>query len=691
MFFYQCVNGKPLKELARIDKQVVVIGRSAECDLVIKAHGVSRTHCRITEQGQAFVVEDLGSSLGTLLDGREVTKPGLVGSAVPVKIGELEFIVSESPLSLSKELKTTSMIIDAYLEQFPDATPLLKKALEKVIGEITTLYDLARQINCEAESSRIFSNIMDKISAFFGVKRGFIMIVDNKGQYKPVVVKEVEEYFAGDEVALSKTIATKVIRSGEPFITGNAGADKNLDMSVSIVQYQIHSVLCVPLKAGVKIVGLVYLETDKDQPAFSRKDLYFLQAIGEHIAIILEKERLYSELAEKRVTDEQLRLAQKIQYSILPVELPEFPGIFIDSHCEFAKEIGGDFYDAIRLDRNRVALLIGDVSGKGIPSALLATMGKGIFRAILADPTGPGAALTKANRLIYGEIQGLFKKMFITFFLAVYDAEKRELTYSSAGHETAFIARGNEIIELPAQGMPLAVSQEEVYREQSVELHEGDLFFVYTDGIPELKNSSEEFFEIFRLKELLVKNLKRRELKRELSSGINEFRKGADLSDDLTYLAMALAPELTLKISMPAELTGVEAAAERAEQFLSSHSVDSEVIDEMVIILYEALSNAVKYGRQGPDFEVDLSVQLLNNKIKTTVRNTKDRMTAIPALNLKKLMQDRTAGKRGLPLILNLSSRAFFEYDEEYTLFTFYKNLDRKTGKEEDRGNHHQA
>ncbi|MDD2715482.1 MAG: SpoIIE family protein phosphatase [Candidatus Wallbacteria bacterium] len=672
MYFYESINGKPVREIARPQKDIVVLGKNPDCDLVLKLRGISRHHCRIVFESGQFFIEDTGSTLGTFLEKKEVLEKTRIRDLSPVSIGELEFVVSEIPLSFAKELKTTRMIIESYLEQFPDFPAEFKKALEKVISEISTLYDIARQINSEEQSQQIFNHIMDKISSFFGVKRGFIMLLNKEGKYKPVSIKEVEDYFDEGEYHLSKTIVNKVLQSGEGFFTANAAADTGLEMAKSVIQYQIHSVICVPLVSGNRRLGLIYLETESEQPPFKVKDLYFLQAIAEHLAIILDKERLYNELAENKVISEQLHLAQEIQYSCLPAELPEVDGMYFDAHCEFARETGGDFYDLMELDGGRLAFLVGDVSGKGIPSALLSTMGKGIFRAVLSEARSPSQVLCTANRILYQEIKGLFQKMFITLFIGIYDHKKRELTYSSAGHESGYIVRGKELLELPTQGMPLGVNNDSSYTEGKQVLEEQDLVFIYTDGIPEMKNSSGEFYETEKLQKFILEKTPANLLKKKLIRNLAEFQGEADLSDDLTFLYLTLAPELTYVAEMPCDLKTLDDFVRSAETFLTSNGVNGEFLDEVVICLYEALTNGLKYGKKG--FPVELKLQILNNKLKAVVKNKKDQMRPIPALNLRTLMDSQTIGKRGLPLVSKLTNEMFFKCDEEDTSFYFYKN-----------------
>jgi len=673
-YFYLCKDSIPFIEIASLDKKIVLIGKSKECDVIIKEGGVSRRHCRIQFNENDNIIEDMNSSLGTYINGTEVTSPQSFSYNEIIKVGSVEIKVSSCPLSIHNKNNSSTLILSTYMEQFKELPDNFRIALEKVIEEITTLYDISKQINSETESSSIFESIIDKVSTFFGVKRGFLMLSDEKDQFKPVVIREVEDYFKNKEYGISSTILSKVLKTGEAFITMNAGNDSSIDISKSIVQFNINSVICVPLKVESKILGVIYLETRGEQRAFNKKDLYFLQTIAEHIAIILKKEKLYIELADKKILEEQIKLANKIQSSIMPVEFPEIDGIFIDSFFEFAKQTGGDFFDVKMIDEDKIAFLMADVSGKGIPSALLATMGKGVFRSILNYSESPAEIFTTANKILYEEIQGLFKKMFITAFMGIYSISDKRLVYTSAGHEPGYVISENGgIIQLDATGVPLGIMPDSLFEEKTVDIKDGDTIFTYTDGITELTDHEENMFEDERLQKLLSECVSPQVLKNYILDNINEFRGNSPLNDDLSFLIICNSNKTSYIDEMKADLKYQDDFIEKAENFLKSLHLIPSIIDELVISLYETITNAVKYGKK--ELTILLKIRVYNSKIKVMVRNPKEELEIEGLKNLKELIENKKTGKRGLPLVFNLNDGFYFEYDEDYTYCYFWKNI----------------
>jgi len=214
------------------------------------------------------------------------------------------------------------------------------------------------------------------------------------------------------------------------------------------------------------------------------------RAFNEMVSGLTDRERMRQELS----------LAREIQHTLLPQELPALPGWQLCAHYQPAREIGGDFYDFIPLPDDCLGLVIGDVSGKGIPAALVMATARSLLRAAAQRLASPGAVLEQVNDLLHPDIP---PKMFVTCLYAVLDPDSGHLQFANAGHDLPYQQQAGRVFELRARGMPLGALPAMRYEEQETQLAPGDYVLFYTDGLVEAHNARQEMFGFPRLKALL--------------------------------------------------------------------------------------------------------------------------------------------------------------------------------------------
>jgi serine phosphatase RsbU (regulator of sigma subunit) len=265
------------------------------------------------------------------------------------------------------------------------------------------------------------------------------------------------------------------------------------------------------------------------------------------IGSCLERKRLRDQLRERlRAIQNELDIAAGIQQSILPREFPPFPQIeAIDLFAEMipAREVGGDFYDFFLVAEDRVGLVIGDVSDKGVPAALFMAVTRTLVKSIALTGCAPGACLEQVNRLLEAENRS---SMFVTLFYAILNFRTGTLEYSNAGHNRPFLMMSNGPVEaLPAaNGIALGVMPEMLFRTETAHLQPGDQLFLFTDGISEAFNEAKEMFSEVRLRECLqaAKGTSTHEVIRHVAEEVRSFVGSAPQSDDLTMLMIGYCP-----------------------------------------------------------------------------------------------------------------------------------------------------
>ena len=237
--------------------------------------------------------------------------------------------------------------------------------------------------------------------------------------------------------------------------------------------------------------------------------------------------------------EEELKRAREIQQMLLPSTLPQLAGVQIAGAWQPAREVGGDYFDVIQLDKNRLGICVGDVAGKGITAALLMANLQASFRAFATSEASPQVVCTKLNKFLCANIAS---GKFVTFFYAVLDADARTLTYENAGHSPGLLLRSDGTTKtLPGGGAVLGALPDWTYQDYTVQLQPGDQLLLSTDGITEAKNAKlEEFGEERLLEAARARNGSVLEVQRAIMQQVTTFC-GGNFRDDATLLVLRIS------------------------------------------------------------------------------------------------------------------------------------------------------
>ncbi len=288
--------------------------------------------------------------------------------------------------------------------------------------------------------------------------------------------------------------------------------------------------LFLPVCSGDEVLGVLRLAGGSTAREYDAEDLEFLTAIGEQVATAANQFRLRHERMESEY-------ALDIQRSLLPRELPQVPGFTIAGAWQPARMVGGDYYDVFPLAETRLALVLADVSGKGMPAALLMSNLQATAKAYAASDLSPSEFCRKINRAV---CQSIAPGKFITFFYAVLDWEARRLTYTNAGHNSPLLTSPDGVCQkLEAGGAVLGVFADGAYEQASIELLPGDRLVLFTDGITEAADSNGQEFGEERLVALLRENaaLSAAGLRDAIMQEVTQFCR-EDFADDATLLTL---------------------------------------------------------------------------------------------------------------------------------------------------------
>ncbi|OPL19864.1 MAG: hypothetical protein AVO35_02510 [Candidatus Aegiribacteria sp. MLS_C] len=302
-----------------------------------------------------------------------------------------------------------------------------------------------------------------------------------------------------------------------------------------------HSAILLPLSTNSGLVGFLVISSKTNGEDFTPEELEMLSSFSAQTALVAENFELLNERLVKQRLEEQLRVARDIQKGLLPGEIPCRPGLEVEALIRFCLEVAGDYYDVIPLDGNRTVLSIGDVAGKGVGSAMLMANLQASLRTTQAMGVTLSEACRQINRIVY---ENTPTEMFISLFMVMIDVDRREMVYVNAGHNPPMLVnRDGETRLLTRGGVLLGVSEDTEYEEAVLSLSDEDLILMYTDGVCEAMDDSEEEFGESRLVGIVVEN--RRKPLAELLQLIQkevESHHGSDrYEDDFTLLAARLS------------------------------------------------------------------------------------------------------------------------------------------------------
>src|SRR6266516_4657275 len=299
--------------------------------------------------------------------------------------------------------------------------------------------------------------------------------------------------------------------------------------------------MAVPLVSQGELVGLLNLGPRLSEQDYSTDDRGLLNTLATQSAPAVRVAQLVqdqqTQARENERIQHELRVAQLIQKTLLPKDLPALPGWKVNAYYQAARQVGGDFYDFIYFDDGRLGLVIGDVTDKGVPAALLMATTRSVLRAVAQRVVAPGQVLERVNEIIHQDIP---PKMFVTCLYAILDPITGQLQYANAGHDLPYhrLFTG-DVAELRATGMPLGLMPGMSYEEKEAVLAPGESVLFHSDGIVEAHNSNREMYGFPRLMKLVGEYDEDSSLKEDVLEDLAEFTgPGWEQEDDITMVTL---------------------------------------------------------------------------------------------------------------------------------------------------------
>jgi serine phosphatase RsbU (regulator of sigma subunit) len=505
-------GGKPGRVELTGDR--VLMGRSPECGLVLDTGAVSRHHAQVVRHNETYLIEDLKSRNGTYVNGNRITEPTPLVDNARIKICEYLFTyhsdVVKPPSKPAIDLVMTEGKGDsATVMSTLDAST--SNGLSGIIVEVRpevklrAMLEISRNLGTVLRVEEVLPKILDSLFKIFPqADRGFILLKDEeKKTLVPKAIKNRREQ-GDDSLKISRTIVKQVMENGQAMLLADASSDSQFNMSQSISDFRIRSIMCVPLtNQAEKPMGIIQVYTEDRRHQFTQEDLDLLLSVASTAAMAVKNAQMHEEILAKARIERELQFAAEVQRGFLPADWPNVPGYGFYAYYEAAYSVGGDYYGFIDLPENRLAISLGDVSGKGMPAAMLMARLSSDIRFSAITAPDPASAVRSVNRSL--SEAGLNDK-FVTLLYMVLDTGKHVLSIVNAGHMPVMLRKRNgEIVEIGEEkaGLPLNVAPDPDYEYEmiSCELEPGTTALVYTDGVSEAMNPAGDLFGFERLRD----------------------------------------------------------------------------------------------------------------------------------------------------------------------------------------------
>ncbi|MDQ6778425.1 MAG: SpoIIE family protein phosphatase [Actinomycetota bacterium] len=410
------------------------------------------------------------------------------------------------------------------------------------------------------------------------------------------------------------------IAPNDPLLAYFQGASGAVDLdaleleSSALLQLKAAGVkLVVPLVSQGELIGVLNLGARLSEQDYSSDDRKLLDNLAAQAAPALRVGQLVREQEAEAVTrqrfEQELEVARLIQQNFLPKELPDLPGWQIAAYYHPAREVGGDFYDVIPLPDGRIGLVVGDVTDKGVPAALVMSATRSVLRASAQRLVEPGIVLERVNEHLFPDMP---EKMFVTCLYGVLDPRSGHLRFANAGHDLPYVKTAQGVVELRARGMPLGLMPGMVYEEKEMTLKLGDSVLLHSDGVVEAHDPDRKMFGFPRLKETVGDAPGGQELIDRVLRDLEVFTgPDAEQEDDITMVTLqrfadpgdppaATSSEgrVLVEFELPSAPGNERQAIELVQSAVEGLGLARARLDRLKTAVGEATMNAMEHGNE---------------------------------------------------------------------------------------------
>jgi sigma-B regulation protein RsbU (phosphoserine phosphatase) len=525
------------------------IGRQADNDLILRDSRASRNHAQIVLENGQYILEDSGSRHGVYVNGERVERQRLQNS------DRIEFGV---PDSYQLVFALDGAELKRLMEQLPGAEQVARTGAGASLAKLRAVLDVARTLQSAFSTQDVLNSVVDAALTVTGAERGFLLLRSKDDLEMKVARDKHGRPLAESELRVPRRVIHRALQQRRELLSMNFDpqASGEIKPEQSVADLDLRSVVCVPLvrinAAGGQdtsvlstandTVGLLYMDTQGVAADLSGGNRELLQTLAIEASTVLENARLLEEERQKQKIEEELSVARTIQQGLLPRGLPS-EGWFRACGSSLAShQVGGDYFDLLEVTDSCWATVVADVSGKGVSSALLASLLQGAFLTTTDSSELMVKQMHRLNRFLNERTQG---GKYATIFDCLLDRGGR-LRYINAGHCAPILISVDGRHEyLEPTAMPVGLLPKAEFPMEQRQLSPGDRIVIYSDGVTEAQNTRNEFFGRKQLREIAVAHAggSSVELHDAVLRALKVFIDSAAQEDDITLVVVEYRPD----------------------------------------------------------------------------------------------------------------------------------------------------
>jgi serine phosphatase RsbU (regulator of sigma subunit) len=464
------------------------IGRSKDNDLTIPDPMLSRHHAELVFGEEGWVLRDLGSRNGTILNDRQVMAPTPLVRGDAIKFGHTQLVFGtpgDTAITISGE-SPTARTLHAL-----DATP------SPEVSQTRLLVEAAREVASHRPSHEVLESLLTLALRATGADRGVVATLDERGRLFPVATVSFE---GRSPAAISESLLSRVLGDGQALIVEDIVSDAQFSKADTLTNAGVRSVLCAPLAAGGQTHGIFYLDSVGKLAAFDPSHMEVVTTLAGMASITLENESAHALADAKRFLEAQLSTAADIQRRLLSPAPPVTPpGFCAGAVLVACQTVGGDLYQFFPWE-DRYGAVVADVSGKGLGAALLMANLHARWESLRTSERPPGTWLNRLNEEL---LQCLPGNRFVTLAFGLADAKREKLLFASAGHTPAMLVNESSDTRLSATGPPLGLFADADFPTVETPFRPGDRLVLYSDGIADQLDHAGKKYGLDRLGEVV--------------------------------------------------------------------------------------------------------------------------------------------------------------------------------------------
>jgi sigma-B regulation protein RsbU (phosphoserine phosphatase) len=535
-----------------LDAGRILVGRHPDCDVVLDAAAVSRQHCALTVTAEEVVAEDLRSRNGTLLNGVPLVAPRRLENGDELAICGHRLIFFDE----AAEESAAAIVIDDELDEddqlasrsdalIVSQVDIPRPSLDERLGlhteaKLRAVLGINRAIGASLSLDDVLPRLLDGLlEAFPQADRGFVLLAQPPAGKLRLRARKIKRPGAGPP-RLSRTLIDRVATSRQAILSADAITDSRFHSHESVMVSCIRSVMCVPVTSGDgRLLGVIQVDSPDIRAGFDADDLDVLAGIAGRAAQAIEQALAHDERVEREHLDRDLALAHRVQRGLLPSEPPAIAGYEIFDFYEAARQVGGDFFGYVPLSGDRLAVVLADVSGKGVAAALLMAALSADIRYCLASEPDLGQAVSRINESF---LRGGWDDRFATLVVAVLAPGGGSVTICNAGHLPVFLREPDGTVRQAATdlgGLPLGMVSGHEFHSCTIELAPGAAFVLCTDGVTEAMDHEGRCFGLERVEATLAgPGATAADLGQRILAEIDRHTAGAPAGDDICLVSV---------------------------------------------------------------------------------------------------------------------------------------------------------